>query len=416
MSNDRLIIQGGKPLFGDVKISGAKNAVLPLISISLLFDKSFTLKNVPDLADTRLMIKLINALGVMTKFYNGVVDFYGEPQNIEAPKELVSKMRASILVLAPLLAKRHNALIPLPGGCEIGERPINFHIDALNQLGAEINFQNGFLRATLPQGKFIGNDINFPQISVGATECAIMGATLAIGKTKIYNAAKEPEIVDLCNCLNSAGAKITGLGTDIIEIEGVSKLYPTTYSIIPDRIEAGSFAIIAGITRGELNLLNSNPKDLNAFFKKLKQTNIKVEVYNNTVKVKGVNEINSVNIQTKPHPGFPTDLQAQFMSLMCIANGKSVIEENIFENRFMHIPELSKMKASIKIDGNKALVNGLKQLQGASVKATDLRASMSLIAAGLNANGESIVNDLSHLKRGYENFEEKLFNIGANIK
>ena len=416
MSNDRLIIQGGKPLFGDVKISGAKNAVLPLISISLMFDKSFTLKNVPDLADTRLMIKLINALGVMTKFYNGVVDFHGEPQNIEAPKELVSKMRASILVLAPLLAKRHNALIPLPGGCEIGERPINFHIDALNQLGAEINFQNGFLRATLPQGKFIGNDINFPQISVGATECAIMGATLAIGKTKIYNAAKEPEIVDLCNCLNSAGAKITGLGTDIIEIEGVSKLYPTTYSVIPDRIEAGSFAIIAGITRGELNLLNSNPKDLNAFFKKLKQTNIKVEVYNNTVKVKGVNEINSVNIQTKPHPGFPTDLQAQFMSLMCIANGKSVIEENIFENRFMHIPELSKMKASIKIDGNKALVNGLKQLQGASVKATDLRASMSLIAAGLNANGESIVNDLSHLKRGYENFEEKLFNIGANIR
>ncbi len=416
MSNDRLIIQGGKPLFGDVKISGAKNAVLPLISVSLLFDKSFTLKNVPDLADTRLMIKLINALGVMTKFYNGVVDFHGNPQNIEAPKELVSKMRASILVLAPLLAKRHNALIPLPGGCEIGERPINFHIDALNQLGAEINFYNGFLRATLPQRKFIGNDIKFPQISVGATECAIMGATLAIGKTKIYNAAKEPEIVDLGNCLNSAGAKIKGLGTDVIEIEGVSKLNPTTYSVIPDRIEAGSFAIIAGITRGELNLLNSNPKDLKAFFKKLQQTNVKVQVYNNTVKVKGVNEINSVNIQTEPHPGFPTDLQAQFMSLMCIANGKSVIEENIFENRFMHIPELSKMKASIKIDGNKALVNGLKQLQGASVKATDLRASMSLIAAGLNANGESIVNDLSHLKRGYENFEEKLFNIGANIR
>ena len=416
MSNDRLIIQGGKPLFGDVKISGAKNAVLPLISISLLIDKSFTLKNVPDLADTRLMIKLMNALGVMTKFYNGVVDFHGEPQNIEAPKELVSKMRASILVLAPLLAKRYNALIPLPGGCEIGERPINFHIDALNQLGAEIKFQNGFLKATLPQGKFIGNEIKFPQISVGATECAIMGATLAIGKTKIYNAAKEPEIVDLGNCLNLAGAKITGLGTDIIEIEGVSKLNPTTYSVIPDRIEAGSFAIIAGITRGEVNLLNSNPSDLKAFFEKLKQTNVKVEVYNNTVKVKGVREINSVNIQTEPHPGFPTDLQAQFMSLMCIANGKSVIEENIFENRFMHIPELSKMKASIKIDGNKAMVNGLKQLQGASVKATDLRASMSLIAAGLNANGESIVNDLSHLKRGYENFEEKLLNIGANIK
>ena len=416
MSNDRLIIQGGKPLFGDVKISGAKNAVLPLISISLLFDKSFTLKNVPDLADTRLMIKLINALGVMTKFYDGVIDFHGEPQNIEAPKELVSKMRASILVLAPLLSKRHNALIPMPGGCEIGERPINYHIDALKQLGAETYLQNGFLRATLPQGKFIGNDINFPQVSVGATECAIMAATLAIGKTKIYNAAQEPEIVDLGNCLNLAGANIKGLGTDIIEIEGVSKLNPITYSVIPDRIEAGSFAIIAGITKGELNLLNSNPNDLKVFFKKLKQTNVKVEVYNDTVKIKGVSEIVSVDIQTEPHPGFPTDLQAQFMSLMCIANGKSVIEENIFENRFMHVPELSKMKASIKIDGNKAIVDGVKQLQGASVKATDLRASMSLIAASLNANGESVVNDLSHLKRGYENFEEKLFNIGAHIR
>ena len=416
MSNDRLIIQGGKPLFGDVKISGAKNAVLPLISVSLLFDKSFTLKNVPDLADTRLMIKLINALGVMTKFYNGTIDFHGEPKNIEAPKELVSKMRASFLVLAPLLSKRHNALIPMPGGCEIGERPINFHIDALKQLGAETNFQNGFLRASLPKGKFIGNEIKFPQVSVGATECAIMGATLAIGKTKIYNAAKEPEIVDLGNCLNLAGANIKGLGTDIIEIEGVSKLNPITYSVIPDRIEAGSFAIIAGITKGEVNLINSNPKDLKAFFEKLKQTNVNVEIYNNIVKVKGVSDIKSVNIQTEPHPGFPTDLQAQFMSLMCIANGKSVIEENIFENRFMHVPELSKMKASIKINGNKAVVNGLKQLYGASVKATDLRASMSLIAASLNANGESVVNDLSHLKRGYENFEEKLFNIGANIR
>ena len=416
MSNDRLIIQGGKPLFGDVKISGAKNSVLPLISISLLFHKSFTLKNVPDLADTRLMIKLINALGIMTKFYDGVIDFHGEPQNIEAPKELVSKMRASILVLAPLLSKRHNALIPMPGGCEIGERPINYHIDALKKLGAKTYLQNGFLRAILPQGKFFGNEIKFPNVSVGATECAIMAATLAIGKTKIYNAAKEPEIVDLGNCLNLAGANIKGLGTSIIEIEGVSNLNPVTYSVIPDRIEAGSFAIIAGITKGEINLLNSNPKDLKIFFEKLKKTNVSVEIYNNTVKVKGISEINAVNIHTEPHPGFPTDLQAQFMSLMCIANGKSIIEEKIFENRFMHVPELSKMKASIKIDGNKAIVNGLNQLKGASVKATDLRASMSLIAASLSANGESIVNDLSHLKRGYENFEEKLFNIGANIR
>ncbi len=416
MSKDRLIIKGGKPLFGDVKISGAKNAVLPLISMSLLFEKSFTLENVPDLADTRLMIKLINALGIMTKFYNGVIDFHGEPQNIEAPKELVSKMRASFLILAPLLSKKHNAIIPMPGGCEIGERPINYHIEALQRLGAETSFQNGFLKATLPNGKFYGNIIKFPQVSVGATECAVMAATLATGKTLIYNAAKEPEIVDLGNCLNLAGAKIKGLGTDVIEIDGVSKLNPVTYSVIPDRIEAGSFAIIASITQGEINLLNLNPNDLNTFFEKLKQTNVNIEVYNDTVKVKGVSKINSVNVQTEPHPGFPTDLQAQFMSLMCVANGKSIIEENIFENRFMHVPELRKMKASIKINGNVATVNGLKQLQAAFVKATDLRASMSLIAASLNANGESVVSDLSHLKRGYENFEEKLFNIGADIR
>ena len=416
MSNDRLIIQGGKPLFGDVKISGAKNAVLPLISISLLFSNGFSLKNVPDLVDTRLMIKLINSLGIMTKFYDGTIDFYGEPQNIEAPKELVSKMRASVLVLAPLLSKRNNALIPMPGGCEIGERPINLHIDALKKLGAETSFQNGFLRATLPFGEFRGNKIKFPQVSVGATECAIMAATLAKGKTIIYNAAREPEIIDLGKCLNLAGAKIKGLGTEKIEINGVEKLNPVTYSVIPDRIEAESFAIIAGITKGEINLLNLNPKDLNSFFKTLKQANINVDIYDKTVTIKGSYKINSVNIKTEPHPGFPTDLQAQFMSLMSIANGCSVIEENIFENRFMHVPELCKMDASIKVNGNKAIVSGVQQLNGSSVKATDLRASMSLIAASLNAKGKSIVNDLSHLKRGYENFEDKLFNLGANLK
>ncbi len=416
MSNDRLIINGGKPLFGDVKISGAKNAVLPLMSISLLFGNGFSLKNVPDLVDTRSMIKLINSLGIMTKFYNGTIDFHGEPQNIEAPKELVSKMRASVLVLAPLLSKRHNALIPMPGGCEIGERPINFHIDALNKLGAETQFKNGFLKSTLPYGEFRGNEINFPQVSVGATECAIIAGTLAKGKTVIYNAAKEPEIIDLGNCLNMAGADIKGLGSEIIVINGVKKLKPVSYSVIPDRIEAGSFAIIAGITRGEVNLHNLNPEDLKIFFEKLNKTNINIEIYNDSVKIKGIEEINPVDIKTEPHPGFPTDLQAQFMSLMSIANGRSVIEENIFENRFMHVPELCKMNASIKINGNKAIVNGIKQFQASSVKATDLRASMSLIAASLNANGESIVNDLSHLKRGYENFEDKLFNLGANIK
>ena len=415
MNNNKLIIQGNKPLFGDVKISGAKNAVLPLISISLLFSKGFTLKNVPNLLDTNTMIKLVNELGVKTEFSNGNITFDGFPKNTLAPEKLVSKMRASFLVLAPLLAIKHKAIIPMPGGCKIGERPIDFHIKALEQLGAKTVYEKNYLKAELPDKRFIANEIKFSKVSVGATECALMAATLAYGKTTIHNAAKEPEIVDLGNCLNKAGAKINGLGTNKLEIIGVSNLRPVTYTVIPDRIEAGSFAIIAAITRGKINILNIKKNDLNVFFKTLRMTNTKVEFYNDCATIEGNPKINSVNIETKPHPGFPTDLQAQFMSLMSIANGRSIIKENIFENRFMHVPELKKMNANILLKNNMAIVNGIEQLSPAILRATDLRASMSLIAASLNAKGKSEVHDLSHLKRGYENFENKLSNLGANI-
>ena len=324
-------------------------------------------------------------------------------------------MRASFLVLAPLLAIKHQAIIPMPGGCKIGERPINLHIDALEKLGAKIMYQKNFLKAELSNQKFIGNKIKFPQVSVGATECAIMAASLAEGVTTIHNAAREPEIIDLGNCLNKAGARINGLGTSKIEIIGVKKLNPVNYSVIPDRIEAGSFAIIAAITRGKINILNIESKDLLVFFKKLKMTNTKVEFNDNQVSIEGVQNINPVNIETEPHPGFPTDLQAQFMSLMSIAKGKSIIKENIFENRFMHVPELNKMNAKILLNKNMAIVDGINQLSSAILKTTDLRASMSLIAACLSAKGQSEVHDLSHLKRGYENFENKLSNLGANI-
>ena len=415
MNNDKLIIEGNKPLFGDVRISGAKNAVLPLISISLLFNKGFTLNNVPNLLDTNTMIKLVNELGVKTKFSYGKITFDGFPKYTIAPENLVSKMRASFLVLAPLLAIKHKAIIPMPGGCKIGERPIDLHIKALEKLGAKTIYENNYLKAELPDKRFFADEIIFSQVSVGATECALMAATLAYGKTTIHNAAKEPEIVDLGNCLNKAGAKINGLGTNKLEIIGVNKLRPVNYTVIPDRIEAGSFAIIAAITKGKINILNLKKDDLAVFFEKLRMTNTKIEFYNDSVTVEGIPKLNSVNVETKPHPGFPTDLQAQFMSLMSIANGRSIIKENIFENRFMHVPELKKMNAKISLNKNTAIVNGVHKLSPAILRATDLRASMSLIAACLNAEGKSEVHDLSHLKRGYENFENKLSNLGANI-
>ncbi len=412
---DKLIINGNKPLFGEVNISGAKNAALPLMTISLLIEKGFELNNVPDLIDTQLMNKMINELGIKSCNKLGKIQFHGKAQKIEPSENLVKKMRASILILSPLLQSKKIARVPLPGGCAIGSRPIDIHLEVIKKLGATVEFKDNFLEARLPKMNFFGNNIKFPIVSVGATECAILAAVLAKGKTTLSNAAKEPEIVDLGNCLIKAGACINGLGESEITINGVDKLNPISYSVIADRIEAGSFAIAAAITKGNVNLKNVKQNDLEAFLTKLKDTGIKINRSNNEIEVLSNDNFRAVNISTEPHPGFPTDLQAQFMSLMCLASGKSVIQENIFENRFQHIPELKKMGANIITNNNKAFIEGKKYLFPAKVKATDLRASMCLILACLATKGKSEVFELEHLKRGYEDIENKLSKIGAEI-
>ncbi len=413
--SEKLIIRGEKKLFGEVKISGAKNSALPLMAASILFFNGYELSNIPDLLDTKIMIKLLKSLGVKTQDSPRGIKFLSPPETHVAPEKLVNTMRASILILAPLLQSRKHAFVPLPGGCAIGSRPIDLHIDVVKKLGANVELRNGYLRAKLPKTGFRGNQINFPKVSVGATECAIMAAVLAQGRTEIKNAAREPEIVDLGNCMIKAGAKISGLGDSKIIVEGVKSLNPISFSVIPDRIEAGSFAIAAAITKGEVNLNGIRYPDLETFLNTLKLTGTKVIYGNNEIKIIGSTKLNPVDISTEPHPGFPTDLQAQFMSLMCLANGNSTIKENIFENRFQHVPELRKMGAKILVDDKSASVIGLKSLKGAKVKATDLRASMSLIIAALAAKGETNLFELEHLKRGYENIEDKLSNLGAEI-
>ena len=412
---DKLVIFGKKPLYGDVYISGAKNAALPLMTISLLIDKGFELNNVPDLIDTQLMSKLINELGINSDYKLGRIEFSGKAQKFEASENLVKKMRASILILSPLLQSKKIARVPLPGGCAIGSRPIDLHLEVIKKMGATVEFKDNFLEARLPKSYFFGNNINFPIVSVGATECAMLAAVLAKGQTTLANAAKEPEIVDLGNCLIKAGARIEGLGKSEIKINGVKQLNPTSHSVIPDRIEAGSFAIAAAITKGNINLKNVKKENLKAFLSKLKETGTKIKSSNNEIEILSDDNFRSVDISTEPHPGFPTDLQAQFMSLMCLAHGKSVIQENIFENRFQHVPELKKMGASIIVDNNKAFIEGKKHLLPAKLKATDLRASMCLILACLATEGKSEIYELEHLKRGYENIEKKLSKIGAEI-
>ncbi len=412
---DKLVIHGKKPLYGDVYISGAKNAALPLMTISLLIEKGFELNNVPDLIDTQLMKKMITELGIKSYYKLGKIEFYGKVQKVEASENLVKKMRASILILSPLLQSKKIARVPLPGGCAIGSRPIDLHLDVIKKLGAIVEFKDNFLEARLPKKNFFGNDIKFPIVSVGATECALLAAVLAKGKTTLSNAAKEPEIVDLGNCLIKAGARIEGLGESHITINGVNELKPISYSVLPDRIEAGSFAIAAAITKGNVNLKNVKKENLKAFLKKLNDAGIKINSSSNEIEILSNDNFRAVDISTEPHPGFPTDLQAQFMSLMCLANGKSVIQENIFENRFQHIPELKKMGASIIVNNNKAFIEGKKNLLPARVKATDLRASMCLILACLATQGKSEIFELEHLKRGYEDIENKLSKIGAEI-
>ena len=415
-NSEKIFITGGNKLNGKVKISGAKNAALPLMALSLIINKDFTLFNVPDLADTRLMSSLLIDLGINIDWKNGKVDFNGAPKKDEASYDLVRKMRASILVLGPLLASRGSAKVPLPGGCAIGSRPIDLHVMVMETLGAKIYFDSGFIIGSLDTDGLRGGVINFPKVSVGATESAIMTAVLAKGQTKIKNAAQEPEITDLANCLNKAGADINGIGTNTIIINGVDHLNKVEYAVVSDRIEAGSFAIASSLTMGNIEIDNVNPKTLDKFLKVLASTGSKVEVTENSINVSASVRPKPFNIVTEPHPGFPTDLQAQYMALMSIANGETFIKETIFENRFMHVPELMRMGAKISVNNEEAIVTGVRKLKGSKVMASDLRASMCLILGALVASGTSEIDGVFHLDRGYENLEDKLSNLGANIK
>ena len=415
-NSKKIFITGENKLNGKVKISGAKNAALPLMALSLIINKDFTLFNVPDLADTRLMSSLLIDLGININWKNGKIDFNGAPKKEEASYDLVRKMRASILVLGPLLASRGSAKVPLPGGCAIGSRPIDLHVMVMETLGAKIYFDSGFIIGSLDTDGLRGGVINFPKVSVGATESAIMTAVLAKGQTKIINAAQEPEITDLANCLNKAGADINGIGTNTIIINGVDHLNKVEYSVVSDRIEAGSFAIASSLTMGNIEIDNVNPKNLDKFLKVLASTGSKVEVIENSINVSASVRPKPFNIVTEPHPGFPTDLQAQYMALMSIANGETFIKETIFENRFMHVPELMRMGAKISVNNEEAIVTGVRKLKGSKVMASDLRASMCLILGALAASGTSEIDGVFHLDRGYENLKDKLSNLGANIK
>ena len=414
---DSLIIEGGKPLIGKIKISGAKNAALPLMTTSLLMDKgNMELSSMPNLADTHSMCLLLNSLGLKSKIKNNTAYISGLPQNHIASYDLVRKMRASILVLGPLLTRLGVAKVSLPGGCAIGTRPVDLHLKAMETLGAEIKLYEGYIEAKAPNGGLIGTKIEFPKVSVGATENVLMAASLAKGDTKIVNAAQEPEIINLADCLNAMGAKITGAGSSEICITGVKNLSGIKHKIISDRIEAGSFAIAAAITKGKIELTNCDPSYLLSLSKKLKEAGVTWETSKDSIIVSGNDNLQSVDIETSEYPGFPTDLQAQFMALMCVAKGNSNISETIFENRFMHVPELARMGSRIRIKGSSAKVEGVNFLNGAPLMATDLRASISLIIAALSAKGESKLSRIYHLDRGYENLESKLLGCGASIK
>lgn len=412
-------IEGGYPLFGEISISGAKNLALPAIVTTLLTNNEIILNNVPNLSDVKLLLELLEYLGCNINSdieHNKLKLKTINIKNIEAPYDFVRKMRASILVLGPMVARFGKASVSFPGGCAIGVRAVDLHIRTLQLLGAEVTIDNGFINAHAPNG-LKGCDITFPIVTVTGTENSIMAAVLAKGTTRLINVALEPEVVELCNLLNMMGAKITGQGTSIITIEGVESLHGTTFNIMPDRIEAGTYAIAAAITHGKILLRNCTYEHLETFFNTLRLNGILITKQNNGVLVQNNTDIiNPINISTAPYPGFPTDLQAQYMALMTISNGISVITENLFENRLMHTQELNRMGANITVNGTTATVNGVKQLSGAQVMATDLRASASLILAGLAANGETTVNRLYHIDRGYENIDEKLLQCGAHVK
>ncbi len=412
---DRLVIRGGRPLKGTVKIGGAKNAALPIMAASLLAPGEHRLENVPNLRDVRTMGRLLANLGAGFHLEDNLAILdCSKIKNYEAPYELVSTMRASVLVLGPLLARLGKAKVSLPGGCAIGARPINLHLMGLEKLGASISLESGYV--FVKAKKLKGASIYFDTPTVTGTENIMMAASLAEGKTVIDNAAREPEIVDLADALKAMGAKITGAGEGVIEIEGVPGLGPLRHEVIPDRIETGTFMAVAGITGGEITIKGCNLQHLDAVINKLKDTGMKIRPIKTGVRVSGPDRPVSVNAKTMPYPGFPTDMQAQLMAMMSVAEGTSVISESIFENRFMHVAELRRMGADIIIEGGTATVRGVMRLKGAPLMATDLRASASLIVAALAADGESIIHRIYHLDRGYEMIEEKLRGIGADIR
>ena len=421
---DQIVIRGGRPLKGRIQISGAKNAALTLMPCALLTDEPLTLRNLPRLADIDTFGHLLNNHGLSTTIEGTHPDEFGRVMTIRAnritstvaPYDIVRKMRASILVLGPLLARAGEATVSLPGGCAIGNRPIDLHLKALEHMGAEIELAAGYVKATAPKGGLPGGRYVFPIVSVGATENAVMAAVLARGVTILENVAREPEIVDLCRCLTAMGAHIEGIGTEKLVIEGVRDLHGATYAVMPDRIEAGSYACAAAITGGEIELVGASAKDLGSTLEMLHEAGVSTEETRDGIIVRRTGAMRGINVSPAPYPGFATDMQAQFMAMLTVAEGASLLTETIFENRFMHVPELARMGADITVRGRSAVVRGVAGLNGAPVMATDLRASMSLVLAGLAAKGETTVGRVYHLDRGYARLEEKLSAVGADIE
>ncbi len=412
---DKIRVTGGRRLEGEVTISGAKNAALPILLSSLLTDGVNTYTNVPQLKDIETTLLLLDQLGATVSVEGERVSVNaGGLDKFEAPYDLVRKMRASVLVLGPLLARLKRARVSLPGGCAIGARPINIHLKGLAQMGAAVQLHHGYVEIEAERLK--GADVYLDIPTVTGTENLMMAASLAEGDTTLRNAAREPEIVALADTLNQMGAEIRGAGTAVVEIRGVSELRPASVSVIPDRIECGTFMVAAALTGGRVTLVNCEPEHLGALTDKLIQAGVMIEIQGKSLTVAATGPITSTDVQTQPYPGFPTDMQAQFMVLMSIADGMSVITENIFENRFIHVSELKRMGADIQVSGNTAVVKGVSRLSAAPVMASDLRASASLILAGLVAEGATVVNRVYHLDRGYQQIEKKFASLGASIE
>ena len=411
----KLAIRGGAPLHGEVRISGAKNAALPIMCAGLLTAEPLHLTNLPDLHDVGTMRKLLQQMGISAATAPGEITFTGDTiDKWEAPYDMVKTMRAAILVLGPLVARFGDARVSLPGGCAIGSRPVDLHIKGLQAMGAEITIEHGYIHAKARHLK--GARIFFDLVSVTGTENLMMAAALADGVTVLENAAREPEVADLANCLRAMGAQITGDGTDTLTITGVKELHGASHRIMPDRIESGTFLVAAAATGGRITLTDTRADILDTVLEKLAEAGAEIKVEGDTIHLEMRGRPRAVNVRTAPHPAFPTDMQAQFMALNCIAAGNAMVVETIFENRFMHVQELRRLGAQIEVEGNTAVVRGVERLEGATVMATDLRASASLVIAGLVAQGETVIDRIYHLDRGYEHLEAKLSRLGADIR